>query len=265
MTSIKVLSYNTLASFGDKDRSDSLVEFIHNESPDIAFFAEAYREDGNMSTVRSSVVALRDLGYEVTQGSTDTVNPRSDRTGFIGIVRPELGSGSVMQTGIRQGFLANIHDTTSDRSITIGGIHLDDRNEDERLKQISELPNLDLLMGDLNAMHGSIPVANILRLFRPFTERFQEVNPDFNITTKRIERIISLAQRLVRMADGRTLQELAHGHGLFDIDPHSQSTIHGIVPIDHILTTRNIHSSNYKVHRDIKLSDHVPISATISD
>ncbi|MDB5167027.1 MAG: hypothetical protein JWN26_172 [Candidatus Saccharibacteria bacterium] len=231
----------------------------------MAFFAEAYREDEDMSNVHKSVTVLCDLGYEVTQGSTDVItSPRTDRNGFIGIVRPGLGSGSVMQAGTRRGFLACVHDSESGRNITVGGIHLDDRNEDERLKQITELPDLDVLIGDLNAMHRSAPIASILRLLKPVTEQFQEVNTDFKITTKRTERFKSLAQRLVRMADGRTLKILANEHGLFDIDPRKRSTIHNVAQIDHIVTRNVIHANNYKVHRDLKLSDHVPISADLT-
>lgn len=264
MSELKVLSYNTLATFGDRDRSKALVEFIEDESPDVAFFAEAYRNDGNMSAVQDTVSTLHELGYNVTRDLTDTQNHRTDITGFVGLVRPELGSGSVMQAGIRQGFLAHIIlDQKSRVELKIGGVHLDDRSEIERLKQINALPRLDVLMGDLNAMHKSKAIAHILRLFGPITERFPEIDPDFTAETSKADRIKSLSQRLVRMADGRSLQKLESTHELFDIDPSAQPTIHGVAQIDHILVNPRIEASDYKVHTDIKLSDHSPISATI--
>jgi len=261
---VKYLSYNTLASFGDTKRKDALVQFVKTESPDVAFFAEAYREDGDFSVVESSIKSLEKLGYAVTQGLTDLVDTRSDRTGFIGIVRPELGEGSCMPIGVRQGFLAKIKDPTSGEQIISGGVHLDDRTEEARLLQISALPaNLDTLMGDFNAMHRSTPIAKALRLAYPITQTFPEVNPDFAVTTSLFKRMISMGQRLTRMADGRTLTALEEEHRLRDADSAMQPTIHGIAQLDHIVTSDRIKTSNYHVHRNIRLSDHVPISVEL--
>lgn len=253
----KVLSYNALTGFSDTDRQDALVDFVRTENPDVAFFAEARGPDEKSIAFRKSVAMLTDLGYEVTTGVTDPPHLRSDSTGFVGLVRNDLGEGETVQIGHREGFYATAGD------ITVTGIHLDDRNEDIRLSQVPHIPETDVLMGDLNAMHKHAPIARALRILRPITEALPEVDPNFGITTQRSKQVVSLAQRVVRMADGRTLQAIHNQHGLRESDPTLEPTIHGIAQIDHILISETLEARSFKVHKDIKLSDHKPISAVL--
>ncbi len=261
---LKVLSFNTLASFADKKRHSQLIDFVQKQAPDVAFFAEAYREDGDMAIVKSSVAALHELGYEVTQGSTDCLPLRTDRTGFLGIIRPELGHGAILAAGIRQGYLATIVNDGPGGDVQIGGIHLDDRNETARLAQIAELQHVDGLMGDFNAMDKSTLFAKFIRKFQPIAGLFDEVDPDPYVTTNWLARKVSLAQRVVRMADGRTLSVLADTYGLQDIDPDHHPTIHHLAQIDHIVTTDRIRGADFRVHNEVNLSDHKPLSAVLS-
>jgi len=261
---MKYLSYNTLAGFGDPDRKELLLDFVESINPDVAFFSEAYKTHTNLSVVQSSTRVLEELGYDVILGQDSVVNKRTDQTNFIGIVRRKLGRGSIMQMGHYQGYIANVTEPDSGELLRVGGIHLDDRNEELRLQQLSHLPSLDVLMGDLNAMHGQDLIAKSLRFLHPFTQRLKEFDTDPSKTNK-VQQIMSLGQRIVRMADGRVLDELLR-LGLQDSDPTHQPTIdNGIiyVQIDHILHTDSLRPSEYTVHRNINLSDHKPISVNL--
>jgi len=261
---LKLLSFNALTSFGDPSRQQSAIELVHTLSPDVAFFPEAYRHDDSRITIDASIVALRALGYEITSGLTDDIVKRTDGTGFFGIVKPEVGKGSILRIGHRQGFIAEVTEPSTDTLIHIGGVHFDDRNEPARLAQIEQLPEtIDVLMGDMNAMHKKTPIARALRIVSPIVSLLPEVDPDFSVTKFRPKQYISLAQRLTRMADGRTLENLQNKFGLHDADSHHRPTIHGVAQIDHILAKDTIEVSDFQVHNEISLSDHKPISATI--
>lgn len=260
--SLNVLSYNALRSFGDPARRSELIDFVGTLSPDVAFFPEAFAEDGDRDIVQESIADLEEMGYRVTCSDSREAINRTDMAGFFGIVKEQYAEGRVMNTAVRLGFAAKVTDPESKKIVSVGGAHLSDLDEELRLTQVRMLPKLDVFMGDLNAMHRKAPQAIALRALRPVTELLPEINTDFRITTKPLSRAISLGQRLTRMADGRTMLALEE-KGLVDVDPSHQPTIHGVVQLDHIVVRPGITASNFKVHRDIKLSDHKPISVEL--
>ena len=260
---MKVLSYNTLAGFGDLDLRDGLLDFVEEVNPDVAFFSEGYLNDTNLSVVEGSILGLQSRGYDVAHNSDTTLIDRTDRTSFIGIVRRDLGRASVMSIGSYRGFIAHVTDPISGRELKLGGSHMDDRTEEKRLAQVADLPQLDVFMGDLNAMHGDDTIAKAIRLFGPITRRFAEQDPDFAINTNPVSKMMSMSQRLVRMADGRVLKALEASHGLKDSDPTHKPTIHGLVQIDHILHVDTLLPLNHTVHHEVNYSDHKPVSVNL--
>jgi endonuclease/exonuclease/phosphatase family metal-dependent hydrolase len=262
--SVDFLAYNTKAGFGDPTRQEDLVAFVEGQGPDVAFFAEAFKKDEHVSgPFIEAVFALQGLGYEVTYGSNNDRNDRTDRTGFMGLVRADLGLGTVRQTQARDMYEGMLTDRASGESFVFAGAHLDDRNEAARLAQLRGLTGYDIFMGDCNAMHADVWIARALRLLRPITERLPERNPDFEIATGKLSQIMSLGQRLVRMADGRTMRDL-ESRGLRDADPARTPTMGGIAQLDHIFVSERINVDVFTVHQDVELSDHKPVSATLS-
>lgn len=260
---ITALSYNTLSAFGDPARTDKALRFVADLKPDIAFLADAYHANDDTIIVNEAVLALQALGYQVTRSDNNDKNDRTDRSGFFGLVRTEIGAGTVLYNATaRDAYVGEIHQSNAS-PVTFGGIHLDDRNEHERLLQASLTPDVDILMGDFNALHANTPIARVLRPLSLVTERLPEFNPDTATTKNKLAMIGSLAQRLVRMADGSTLKHL-EARGYHDIDHLRRPTMRGLVQLDHIMVSDRLSADNFQVHNDVHLSDHKPISARLT-
>jgi len=256
---MKVLSYNALSALGDPSRADEVLGFIEQVNPDVAFISDAYEQTMSPKVIDESVIALEALGYSVTARLNNDPNDRKDRVGFFGLIREGYGQGRGIKTNSRDYYYGRVHNT----DITFAGVHMDDRNEAARLDQVAMLPDVDVLMGDLNALHAKTPIARALRTIKPFTELLPEVDPNPIKTRNKLLLAISHGQRLARMADGRTLARLS-ALGLRDADPSHHPTLAGIVQLDHILISDRMKVENFQVHTDIDLSDHKPISANLS-
>jgi endonuclease/exonuclease/phosphatase family metal-dependent hydrolase len=259
---VKVLAYNTEGGLGDHRRRDKILEFVTDAAPDVAFFSEATSFDTPLRDIEIAIAGLRSLGYHVTHGSNADIPPRSDARGFIGIVREGLGEGRVISSKTRQGFAAVINSSEFNRPLEIIGQHFDDRNSRARLRQLFAQPLVDVLLGDYNDMDRDALIARLVRMLDPLTRAFPEIDPDFNVTTNWLLQRISLAQRSGRMAHGKLI-EAVKARGLHDADPTRQPTIGGVFQIDHIMIAEDLIAEHFTVHKDMKLSDHKPISATI--
>lgn len=207
-----------------------------------------------------------DLGYnqfkEVNRGRPD-MPPESESSI---LVMSRLATRAVILGGVRfhAGNVVNIAVTDPEEGVMIDGVgaHFDDRQEPNRAEMALAIRKLlidaprTFVAGDLNAMHANALSARLLRT-RPV---------GFLAEHAPSERVRSLGTRLIGMADGLTMNVLKHA-GYSDADPKHRATMrHSGVPfgqLDHILTTPNLRSSNFRVRR-MKGIDHKAISAKLT-
>jgi endonuclease/exonuclease/phosphatase family metal-dependent hydrolase len=174
--------------------------------------------------------------------------------------------------GIRNMLYGDIQDPASGQSIRVFGIHLDDRRESLRLKQVKALcrevarsPLPVLLAGDFNAMHSTQWSARLLR------------SPVVSVPTSLLPNTLlrSLLERVADMARGTVLLQLESVSGLHEVDSAHRATttlkLRGfdafpsirLIAIDHIYIGDAIESTNFSISRDGG-SDHRALSVTLA-
>lgn len=274
-----VMSYNTKEALADPKRSDEVLRFVESEGPDVGVLHSAYwtrpNSDAPFREEESPVLArfvsqLGTLGYEVTCRDEADATNRPDKTGFVGFVRAELGTGSVFEGGLRQGYLATVTDPESGREVRVGGLHYTDTDETSRLAQTAKLPDVDILLIDGNSMHRHTRMARALRALRPLTDLVPDLGDrDHNALTRlgRVWADAHTAQSLVWMADGSNIQAL-EDRGFVDADSSYAPTIQkfgiGVAQLDYIFyTPESVSVSGHQVHKNIRESDHWPISGVV--
>lgn len=255
MQKLDLLAYNTRGGFADVERRNDLIDFIKSGDPDIAFFSDALPNSANIDDIGYVRRALESQGYEVLI-SDAYEEDRTDGSRTIGIFRQGLNAKHMYIGEDKSTYRLAIKDR-----IVIGR-HFDDRNEDKRLALLEEIGDADVIMGDFNALHKRAMLARALRLLMPIGNSFPEVNTDFSMTEGQISRGVSLFQRFARMGDGRLLLTM-EDTGLIDTNARRAPTMHGIAQLDHIVIKSDIPYSDFKVHKDVNLSDHKPISVSI--
>jgi len=256
MTQLTLLAYNTLTGFSDYRRREALLSFVKEVNPDVAFFSDAFAVDVTEADINHVKESLRQAGYDMAI-SNETRYDRTDWTRTMGIVRISLNAGISYVKGTYQDVF---HVQLQDCQIV--GKYFDDRNEANRLAALGDITGADVVMGDFNAMHADATISKLLKLCIPLGNTFKEINTDFTKTRNPLLRVISLSQRLFRMAQGdllRRIEEL----GFVDTNDTYAPTIHHLAQLDHIMVKKSITYTHFRVYEDIDLSDHKPIAVTV--
>jgi endonuclease/exonuclease/phosphatase family metal-dependent hydrolase len=172
---------------------------------------------------------------------------------------------------IRNALTADVVDPDTGKTLRIFGIHLDDRNEPYRMKQVEDLlvyldkkSHPTIVAGDYNAMHAADFRARLLRSrwLRGAIRRWPHA------------RTRDMLVRLSDMAIGDTLAALQNGSQFIDADTRRRATITPksrfqewmpsirMVQIDHMFVSPGVVVTSFMVGRDGG-SDHRSISASI--
>ncbi len=274
---IKIASWNVegrLSNLSSKGRGNAtqIIKNIEVINADIMVILEAHTEENvDKLTTKQKLI---DLGYQIhSVDYDDDLVSRTDcytnRLSMMFLSKYPIDEFKVIKLGKLRKCMVVAIKIGDDQNIKVIGIHLDDRLEETRLRQIadlseeinkSELPTI--VMGDFNAMHGE----------DLWPARFLKTNFS-NLLSKII--IPSFFKRVIGMAQGTTLKKLEVDTGLTDIDSNHQPTttpkILGfeympsirLIQIDHIYASKNITASNFSISADGG-SDHRAISTEIS-
>jgi endonuclease/exonuclease/phosphatase family metal-dependent hydrolase len=276
-TNITISSWNVegrLSEFGIKKRgtADHIVSSIRKLDSDIVLLLEAHQAD-SIKDLTTQHKQIQEMGYVLYESPyNDDLAIRTDvytnQLSISLLSRHKLTDFSVIRLGnLRNAIVATL--SINDKSVRIIGIHLDDRSEKTRIKQIDDLAHIvnqsktpTVVMGDFNAMHGSdLWPSKFLRN---------------TIISSALTYIIpKLAIRAIQMATGDALRTLEANTKLTDADPSHKPTATPkvreyewlpsirLIQIDHIYISNEIKLHGYKIAPDGG-SDHRAISATIS-
>ena len=269
---MKIASWNVegrLSDTGDIGRGTPthILNSIAKLDADVLLLAEAHSGD-SLDDVPAGK-QLRDLGYKIhsvnydddTATRTDSYNKQLS---LVFASKLPIDKFQVIRLGdLRSALVANV------AGIRFVGIHLDDRREETRVKQMHDLVQIikksdmpTIVMGDFNAMHGGdLWPARFLRL-RPmrFLARFAFVH---------------IAKRAVEMARGEAIKYLEDNTSLTDVDPRHRPTttpkVRGfawlpsvrLIQIDHIFVSPEIAINDFQISPDHG-ADHRAISANVT-
>ena len=278
---IKVAAWNIegrLSRFAEKGRRGSpeqIVEAIDRLKSDIIVFPEAF--DGVNPIEPGVQQQLDSLGYTCIAVAYDE---RGDRQ-YQAVAEPhmllltklEIAQFEKRRLGdIRTIIVANVVEPETQQVIQVFGVHLDDRSEANRLKQVGDLvkqvadsPFPVVVMGDFNAMHAYDSRAKLLRsgVARLAIDRIPHAG------TK------DILQRLSGMAIGDTMRRLEQSTSLRDSDLKRRATttpkMRGqewmpsirMVQIDHIMVSPELVVKGFEVGADAG-SDHRSVTAFIT-
>jgi endonuclease/exonuclease/phosphatase family metal-dependent hydrolase len=186
---------------------------------------------------------------------------------------PFIHTAELRLGGLRNAIDVVIDDPETGLPIRVIGIHLDDRNEEFRLRQVEDLElliaNSDIpvvLLGDFNAMYGDSLRAKFMR--SRFARLIAETIPNENMS--------DFAVRATDMATGTTMARLTAPGMLIDADslhlPTATPKVRGLeylpslplIGIDHILHSPELKSSGHEVGAHDSGSDHRSVKAKIS-
>jgi endonuclease/exonuclease/phosphatase family metal-dependent hydrolase len=275
---IKITSWNIegrLSHSGAKRRGtpDKIFLAIKKLNADILVLLEAHSEATLDDITHAKQLAK--LGYTIrsvpyqddTYLRTDTY---TDKLSLMLLSKLPIDKFEIIRLAdIRNAFSAIIDIDKNSPKIRIIGLHLDDRQESTRLKQVADLSKIinqsqipTMVLGDFNAMHGTdIWPATFLRS-KPIAKITQSVSP-------------IIASRAVEMASGSTLKLLESNTRLVDADskhrPTTTPKFRGaewlpsirLIQIDHMYISPEIKISNFEISADGG-SDHRAISTTIN-
>lgn len=243
-------------------RTQQIIDGIEQLDADVVILSEAYNQRGIEPDAAQHLTQT--LGYRALatpyEDSIAHQNEPSDFEQHLMILTRQDGALQPVRLGGRN---ALAHQVMVDASpVTILGSHFEDRQETLRLGMAEAVVDMIddgatpvVLAGDLNAMHRQDWRAHVLR--HSLTRLAAQHAPH--------PRIRSLGTRLTEMADGTTIDTLLAA-GLEDSDYHRTATMKlggaALVQLDHIMTSRGIHSHNFQVD-NLRGSDHRAISADI--
>jgi len=275
--SLKIASWNIRdgLSGGTEDTSQTMHDVVGRVlkmDADIVMLPEAFKARARTESGRPAEILalaserLLDEGYDVHRVLYGDADNRKDSHGFALLTRlgGEADEVSTVELGSRrtlQQYIANL-------SLTVTGVHLDDRRETTRLAQaralLEQSTDNQIILGDFNAMHGSVPLARKLRLVRAMGASMLPVDPPVNRTSLlgKMHYKATLANRLTGMADGTTMA-MFEAAGYVDEDENRTPT-KGPVQLDRIISNTGLKVDDYKVEEvNPDESDHHPISAVI--
>lgn len=275
-SNIKIASWNVegrLSNLAPSGRGNAVQIMSNIEAlrADIMVLVEAHTEESLDSL--TSRQGLTDLGYQIHNiAYNDDLKLRADtyadQLSMMLLSKYPIRNFETLKLGnLRNCMIATIE--INNQLIRVIGLHLDDRLEETRLRQISDLIKEisksklpTIVMGDFNAMHGEdLWPAKMLR--SKFSRFFSHIF------------FPSLSGRAIGMAEGKTLKQLEENTGLIDIDKsHRPTTTPKIrnfeylpsirlIQIDHIYASKNIKISDFSISADGG-ADHRAVSVKIS-
>lgn len=279
---MRVSSWNTegrLSRFAKQGRRGSpehILEGIEQLDSDVVFLPEAF--DGTIPIEPGVEDRLRELGYHLFKVAYNDQGERkyaaSIDTHMMLLSRFEITHTEELTQvgGIRNMLSADIRDPESGELIRFFGIHLDDREEEGRLKQVNHLLPLFaaskdmpvVALGDFNAMRRRSLPAHILRngIVRSLIRFWPEGETKHTL------------QRMSHMADGETMHRIETNSHLVHTDHRMRMTITPkarghekrpsvrLMQIDYIFTSPDVDSRDFTVASDGG-SDHRSITATL--
>lgn len=275
-TKISITSWNVegrlsvLKQHG-RGNTTQIVNNIADIGSDIFVLLEAHTE--NSLEELSSLQRLKELGYKTYNAiydddSASRCDSYAPKLSMMLLSKYPVKDFMTKNLGkIRNCFIATV-ETNAKQLFRVIGVHLDDRNEANRLNQIVDLSRIinesklpTIVLGDFNAMHGEDlwPA----RFLTSGLSRFMS-----NVI------LPSVSKRAIEMAYGETLRLLELNTGLIDIDISHQPTTTPkmrnmtfmpsirLIQIDHIYASDDISPSNFQISADGG-SDHRAISTEI--
>lgn len=274
MTEIRVVSWNAEGMFaeGTKTKRASpadAIRVLEELDADIVVIPEF---GSSTSTLTSTTEAIADLSYEYV-----LINYNDERMPTLSFAilskLPIVSHEAFQLSGSARNALQVKCQLSDGHSLVVIGVHLDDRNEPMRMKQIlSVVKSVQdigdasiLVMGDFNAMSATSKFAMFAR------------SEPVRMLTRLIhhKQLRSVVSRVSDMALGTTIDYfLSHTH-LVNLDPRLQRTISAkqagmewmpswrIGKIDWIFGDTSIDVRSFRIMRDIG-SDHRPIIADIT-
>jgi endonuclease/exonuclease/phosphatase family metal-dependent hydrolase len=279
---LKIASWNTEDGLSKAHKFEAVVERIKSIDADVVSLAEAFSETALRdcsSKEANCLVAARTMlavaGYGSYFGLYHDTDGRKDRHGFMMLSRTEHADDEWLDFDLISRQACGLY--VGALSLTVAGVHFDDRREIRRVEQVGSLlqqlygdePNV--IMGDLNTMHRGDSRAAALRMVGPITRRLPSTDPGEPKPDGKVSRIAhragSLSSRLSGMASGYAMDVLTNV-GYRDADPDHRPTMK-FVQLDHIMTnfTRvptDLSVTDFKIHTEAGgESDHRPISATV--
>jgi endonuclease/exonuclease/phosphatase family metal-dependent hydrolase len=279
---LKIASWNTEDALSKAQKFEAVVERVKSVDADVVSLSEAFSETAlcdPSSREATCLVAARTMlavaGYGSFFGLYQDTDGRKDRHGLMMLSRTEHEDDAWLNFDLGSRQAAGLY--VGELSLTVVGLHLDDRKEITRIAQANSLldqldddePNV--VMGDLNTMHRGDRRATVLRTMGPLARRLPSTDPGDPKPNGKVSRIVhrtgSLSSRLSSMASGYTMDILTN-NGYRDADPSHQPTMK-FVQLDHVMTNftsvpTELSVTGFEVHADTSdESDHRLISATI--
>lgn len=273
---IKIASWNVEGRLSkttslSRGTPDHIIKTIRLINADIMILPDAHNEE--FIEKLKSKQSLIDMGYSIFNAPYDDdaaarPDTNSDYMSLVLLTRLPVSEFKIIKLGNFRNAIDATFTIEEGRQFRIFGVHLDDRSEDMRVKQINDLINITnkttipvVVMGDFNAMHGEdFWPARIL------CSKF------IKILAKHVWP--SVFGRAVEMARGEALKSLETKTDLIDIDqlhrPTTTPKMRGhewmpnirLIQIDHIFTSKSINCNNYNIATDGG-SDHRAISVEI--
>lgn len=274
---LRVGSWNVEGRLSDsgvtnRGKPSQIVAAIKKLDADILVLLEAHSEDSiDNLTCRKQ---LNDMGYYLKSVNyQDDMTSRKDtyakQLSLILLSKLPIDKFEIIRLGdFRNAFVAIIHNDKANWSLRVIGLHLDDRLESTRLKQIADLSNVinqsslpTVVMGDFNAMHGD------------------DLWPAKFLNSKFIHKLSGvilpkISKKAVGMASGDTLHMLQARTNLRDADmqhkPTTTPKMRGLewmpsirlIQIDHIFLSSNIQVEQFQIAPDAG-ADHRAITAIL--
>ena len=274
---IKIASWNiegrlSIPDSKKRGSSQQIVSSIKQLNADILVLLEAHTEKSikDLKSYQQFIdmgYIIQDIPYEDdTALRTDTY---TDRLSLIFLSKLPIGKVEIIRLGnLRNAISVVISKTKNNKSFQVIGLHLDDRSEETRIKQIKDLTKIinlsnipTIVMGDFNSIHGD------------------DLFPAKFLQTKFVRKLAhfifpKIALKAVEMAQGKALKLLISKTNLSDADPKHQPTATPkmrdrewlpsirLIQIDHIFVSPEITIKNFQIAPD-NGSDHRSIEAEI--
>ena len=275
---MKVLSWNIegrLSSFSEGRGSPThILSEIERHDADVVILPEASEGDEISVDINEAITSLGYATYTAYYQDKGTRQYAAEINPTIKILsRLPVSYTSRSRYGdIRNNLIVDVVDLKTQETIRIFGIHLDDRNEKNRIMQMEDIvheirtsPYPVVLAGDFNAMHAEDSKAKIVRaVLRP---RLTRLAPAMLM--------MDIVGRVYEMASGSVLAMLEDKGNVrpADLRFHATATpkLRGqtwlpsvrMIQIDHIYVSADITLNGFEVAPDGG-SDHRAISAIIS-
>lgn len=288
---IKVGSWNLESRLSGYEKSgrgtaEHILQGIERLNADVLVLPDAFAGEPAVGVDER----LREMGYQWhdvlygDKGRNWSLSHTGKESGMRVLSRLEIVDSEEVQWGRseRRMIMMLVRDPEGG-VLRVVGVHLDDRTEEHRESQISDMatylenaePLPTLAMGDFNAVHGSDLRARLLgNRFMRWTARHipsRIVPPPGDFA----DDIRGFAMRGTDMMSGRVLRLLEQKTNLRDLDPQHRATatlkLHGLVwlPSVRIMQLDHVYASPEIAAEDVAISpdggsDHRAVSTTIS-